>query len=151
MNKAYSVVWNHARQTWIVVSELSRCHGVVLAKKTILTLAVVSTIGNSFAKNISSGVVIGEFVSSGEVQVVYSSGQTSNATVNSGGIQNVNNGGKTTSTTIESSGAQNVGISGTAISTIVNSGGIQRVSSGGITSATQLSGGAQNVYNLGNG
>ncbi|ENH2144268.1 hypothetical protein ABVX81_004571 [Escherichia coli] len=40
MNKAYSVVWNHARQTWIVVSELSRCHGVVLAKKTILTLAV---------------------------------------------------------------------------------------------------------------
>ncbi|MFO6485701.1 ESPR-type extended signal peptide-containing protein [Escherichia coli] len=40
MNKAYSVVWNHARQTWIVVSELSRCHGVVIAKKTILTLAV---------------------------------------------------------------------------------------------------------------
>ncbi|EKD2527776.1 autotransporter adhesin AIDA-I, partial [Escherichia coli] len=41
------------------------------------------------------------------------------------------------------------GNSGTAISTIVNSGGVQRVSSGGVTSATNLSGGAQNIYNLG--
>lgn len=60
MNKAYSVVWNHARQTWIVVSELSRCHGVVLAKKTILTLAVVSTIGNSFCKKIYQVALLSE-------------------------------------------------------------------------------------------
>ncbi|CAD5645699.1 outer membrane autotransporter barrel domain-containing protein [Escherichia coli] len=149
MNKTYSIIWSHSRQAWVVASELTRGHGFVLAKKTLLVLAVASTIGNAFAVNISGTVSTGGVVSSGETQIVYSGGETSNATVNSGGIQNVNNGGKTTATTVNSSGAQNVGSSGTTISTIVNSGGFQRVSSGGVASATNLSGGVQNIYNLG--
>ncbi len=73
-------------QAWVVASELARGHGFVLAKNTLLVLTVASTVGKAFAQNVSSGVVSNGVVSSGETQVVYSNGQTSNATVNSGKI-----------------------------------------------------------------
>ncbi|HHE4261476.1 TPA: ESPR-type extended signal peptide-containing protein, partial [Escherichia coli] len=131
MNKAYSIVWNSSRQAWVVASELARGHGFVLAKNTLLALTVASTIGNSFAKNISTPTDEKIIIANGETQYVYGKGETSNATVNSGGTQIVHSGGKTTSTTVNGSGAQNVGNSGTVISTVVSSGGNQRVSSGG--------------------
>ncbi|HDD9598365.1 TPA: AIDA repeat-containing protein, partial [Escherichia coli] len=141
MNKAYSIVWNSSRQAWVVASELARGHGFVLAKNTLLALTVASTIGNSFAKNISSPTGEQITITNGEKQYVYAKGEISNATVNSGGTQIVHSGGKATSTTVNSSGAQNVGDSGTVISTVVSSGGFQRVNSGGTATGTQLSGG----------
>ncbi|EMB0462719.1 hypothetical protein U7Q45_004790, partial [Escherichia coli] len=38
MNKAYSIIWSHSRQAWVVASELARGHGFVLAKNTLLVL-----------------------------------------------------------------------------------------------------------------
>ncbi|EFM9270075.1 ESPR-type extended signal peptide-containing protein [Escherichia coli] len=71
MNKAYSIIWSHSRQAWVVASELARGHGFVLAKNTLLVLAVVSTIENAFAVNISGTVSTRGTVSSGETQIVY--------------------------------------------------------------------------------
>lgn len=150
MNKAYGIIWNNSRQAWVVVSELASGHGFVLARNTLLAVAVTATIGNSFAattyvsgsNTVSSNVVI----SKGDTQIVYSGGSAVSAMINSAGVQTVNNGGHTFNTVVKLGGIQNVGVSGSAKDTIVSAGGIQKVSSGGLATGTQLNGGAQNVY-----
>ncbi|MFQ3381970.1 autotransporter adhesin AIDA-I, partial [Escherichia coli] len=147
MNKAYSIVWNSSRQTWVVASELARGHGFVLAKNIILSMAIASSIGASWAQNAATHIGKNKHEENTSVstnQIVYSGGYTSNVTILQGGTQNVNENGHTSSTHINKLGTQVVGNLGSSFDTIVSSGGLQRVSSGGVTSATNLSGGAQN-------
>ncbi|MDQ6575734.1 MAG: ESPR domain-containing protein, partial [Haemophilus parahaemolyticus] len=52
MNKVFKVIWNHATQTWVAVSEFSKAKGKTKSKTlTTISLAVGSVLvsGNSLA------------------------------------------------------------------------------------------------------
>ncbi|BFU60275.1 ESPR-type extended signal peptide-containing protein [Rodentibacter abscessus] len=55
MNKIFKVIWNHATQTWVAVSELNRAKGKTRSKTS--KLPVLSTIAISIAT--AGGTVIG--------------------------------------------------------------------------------------------
>ncbi|EFS2085581.1 autotransporter adhesin AIDA-I [Escherichia coli] len=131
-----------------MASELAKGHGFVLAKNIILSMAVASSIGATWAQNAATHIGNNKHEENTSVssnQIVYSGGYTSNVTILSGGTQNVNSNGYTSSTHINSLGTQVIGNLGSSFYTIVSSGGLQRVSSGGTATGTKLSGGNQNI------
>ena len=49
MNKIYNIVWSHALQTWVVVSELTRAHKKKSKVKNLVVLALVSALTSTLS------------------------------------------------------------------------------------------------------
>ncbi|HAK7507191.1 TPA: autotransporter outer membrane beta-barrel domain-containing protein [Salmonella enterica] len=152
MNKAYNIVWSHARQVWIVASELTRsCGRPALARKSLLSAMVLHSIvggqtahanQNAFSSQIISGSVVGN----GVMQSITSDWHAIDTTITSGGVQQVD-GGLATSTTIDG-GYQYISAGGSATQTTINT-GIQYISAGGSATQTTIHTGIQKIFSSG--
>ncbi|WP_079974005.1 autotransporter outer membrane beta-barrel domain-containing protein [Salmonella enterica] len=152
MNKAYNIVWSHARQVWIVASELTRsCGRPALARKSLLSAMVLHSIvggqtahanQNAFSSQIISGSVVGD----GVMQSITSDWHAIDTTITSGGVQQVD-GGLATSTTIDG-GYQYISAGGSATQTTINT-GIQYISAGGSATQTTIHTGIQKIFSSG--
>lgn len=156
MNRAYRIVWNAARQMWMVAAEKASGGGRPLkgvlqsaALLALLALPALLPAGQAlaFTTDVNNMTVENETIGAGQTQNINSGGVTVNNMVSGEGAQqNVNNGGLATSSTISDFGIQYVNTGGTAGGTIINSNAQQNVKTGGTASNTILSGGGgQNV------
>ena len=125
-------------------------------RRAVYTAAVGAMLANNTAlpaygagTYVSAGkTVTGATITSGNSQIIYSTGVADSTTIY-GGLQVVSSGGVATNTTMYQDGWQFVSSGGVASNTTINPGG-QRVSSGGVANTTIInSGGAQHLQSGG--
>ena len=77
MNKVFRVIWNHATQTWVAVSELAKAKGKTKSKTSKLT---------------AFSVALGSTLAAGSVMAAISTTLTGTISQSSNGIAHLANG-----------------------------------------------------------
>ncbi|KQN51028.1 hypothetical protein ASE99_24310 [Serratia sp. Leaf51] len=147
MNTIYSLVWNSAKQAWVVASELANPKGAIPLKAKIslvgqvvaLSLAVshpaLAVVTTVTAGQTSTGVV----VNNGDILNVMNGGTAESSKINGSGVINLNQVSQATGTVITgtSSAVTNMVVvdGSSATNTVANS---SKIVSRGTTNATTL-------------
>ena len=148
MNKAYRIVWNAARQAWVVASEHAGSGGrpPLSVRNVTGALLLLGVTGASTAATYNNTVVSGYHVS----QTLYSGDTANGVTVTDTADQNISSGASATSTTVTAAGSQSVFSGGSATSTVVSGKkSHQYVNDGGFASGTIVSNSAGQLINFG--
>lgn len=93
LNDVYRLIWSRTREAWVPVAEHCKSAGKSGTRAVLLTSQLVAVAGATFPSmahavytaDVSTGVVSGENLQSGEQQVVQGSGIADSIMVNSGG------------------------------------------------------------------
>lgn len=168
MNRAYRIVWNRARQMFMVASEKAGgggrplkaalqmavlLPGLLLAGQAmaVITVDKDTTVNDRFIGNGDEDTQIDVYgtadhttINMGGYQDIFDDGVTNNSQIKMGGTENVQEGGTASNSTVFQGGGQVV--YGTASGTIVEAGGTQYVTvTGTATGTTIRSGGILDV------
>ena len=143
MNRTYNIVWNAARNMYVVAGEF--VHGDSRLKTQVKAVSLASLLGlfsggalADFTPDVTDETVSDETLNNGEMQTINAGGTASDTTINDGGGQTINAGGTTSDTTINNGGDLHINAGGTANNVTFTQGGLFRVGYGGNITATNV-------------